>query len=131
MRLLLDTHAFLWAVAKPSALGGAAVAAITSAENDVYLSAVVAWEIAIKYRLGKLALPMPPETYVVTRMRVMRFQELPVSLQHAAAVATLAGHHEDPFDRLLIAQAQIESMTLVTADPNVLKYAVNLLDARR
>ena len=130
MRLLLDTHVFLWAATAPKKMAASAFDAIVHLENEVYVSAVAAWEIAIKHSLGKLQLPMAPASWLAGRIRQLGFSELAVSVEHAVAIGQLPMHHADPFDRLLIAQAQVEGLTLVTADPQILRYRVKALDAR-
>jgi PIN domain nuclease of toxin-antitoxin system len=129
MRLLLDTHAFLWATGKPALLSPAARDAVSDRANDVYVSAAVAWEIAIKAGRGKLRLPMGPATFVPSRIAALGFTSLPISLDHALAVAALPATHADPFDRILIAQAQFEGLTLVTRDATMLSYPVQTLEA--
>lgn len=119
MRLLLDTHIFLWAVAgspqlKPS------TRKLIEAADEVYVSAASIWEIGIKAGLGKIEAD-PHE--LVAAIESSGFQELPVSAAHAAGVTRLAHHHNDPFDRLLIAQALTEPLKLVTADQMLVKYS--------
>lgn len=118
MRLLLDTHVFLWAVAGHPALKPPARKLIESAEA-VYVSAASLWEVAIKVRLGKLEAD-PDE--LVEAIEASGFQELPVRAVHAAGVARLPMHHHDPFDRLLIAQALAEPLKLLTADAMLGRY---------
>lgn len=130
MQLLLDTHVFLWAAADLKRLTTPVRIALQDAANDVFVSAAAAWEIAIKYSLGKLPLPSPPAIWTSSRIQKLGFTELPVRVAHASATATLPNHHGDPFDRLMVAQAQVEGLTLITADADVLKYPVKLLDAR-
>ena len=112
MRLLLDTHVFLWAVTGSSRLAAAARSQISAAEA-VYVSAASIWEIAIKSRLGKIE---GDAEALVAAIKTSGFIELAVTARHAAAVAKLALHHTDPFDRLLLAQAFNEPLTLLTAD---------------
>ncbi len=118
MRLLLDTHAFLWWMADDPRLGPAARAAIRNPENGVYLSAASVWEMHIKVALGRLRVPEPASTAA----RRLGLEPLDVNWAHAEASAALPPLHKDPFDRLLIAQAQIESLTLVTNDPAIQSY---------
>ena len=92
-----------------------------------YLSAASAWEIAIKHALGKLPLPEPPPIYVPERMRLSRFEGLAVTHTHALAVASLPPHHRDPFDRILVAQARVEGLALVTADAALEPYDVPMV----
>jgi len=127
--LLLDTHAFLWAASNPAALSVKARAAIEDASTQVYVSSAVAWEIVIKHSLGKIELPMEPSSYVPTRLVSLGFKPLPICVEHALAVASLPNHHNDPFDRIMIAQAQVESLTFVTADSIAAQYPVRILSA--
>jgi PIN domain nuclease of toxin-antitoxin system len=129
VRLLLDTHVFLWAASNPSKLSDVALDAITDCANDVCVSAAAGWEIAIKFSRGQLPLPMHPALYVPARIAALRFAALPVTMEHALSVASLEQRHRDPFDRIMIAQAQFEAMTLVTRDPIVRQYAVSTLEA--
>ena len=119
MRILLDTHIFLWAVAGSRLLKPAARRAIQSADQ-VYVSAASIWEVAVKTRLGKIKAD-PNE--LVAAIEASGFVELPVRAAHAAGVAGLALHHNDPFDRLLIAQAIAEPLRLLTADAALARYS--------
>ena len=119
MRLLLDTHVFLWAVAGSPLLRPAARRLIEGAD-EVYVSAASIWEVAIKARLGKMEAD-PQE--VAAAIDASGFLELPVSAAHAAGVARLDLHHHDPFDRLLVAQALAEPLKLLTADEVLAKYS--------
>lgn len=127
MRLLLDTHAFLWWQADDPRLSSTARDAIGLASSTVLVSAASAWEIAIKAGLGRLDLPEPPEVYVPDRIARSGFEELPISSRHALRVATLPQHHKDPFDRLLVAQAEIEGARLVSRDRLLKPYGADLL----
>ena len=129
MRLLLDTHAFLWAAADPDQLRPNARAAIEDSANEVLVSAGVAWEISIKAALGKLTVPADPAVWFPARVRSLGFQALDISAAHALAVGGLPDIHRDPFDRIMIAQAQIEGLTFVTRDPENQKYPINVLEA--
>jgi PIN domain nuclease of toxin-antitoxin system len=124
-KLLLDTHVFLWWCGEDSALRGPARAAIAAPENLVYVSIASAWEIAIKEGLGRLRTPAP----VDEALRANGFSELPITLAHARRVGSLPQHHRDPFDRMLIAQALIEGLVLVTRDRQAAAYGVDLLQA--
>ena len=126
MRILLDTHCWLWLQATPERIPGDVLEALASPENDLFLSAASAWEIAIKYGLGRLPLPHPPHQYVQSRMATSGAAPLPVEIRHAVQVASLPSHHRDPFDRLLIAQAQLEHLTLLTADAQLEAYDVEV-----
>lgn len=124
--LLVDTHVFLWMQTAPERLG-AATELLEDAETVIHLSAASSWEISIKWSLGKLPLPESPTSYIPDRMRRASIIGLSVEHRHAVAVAELPLHHRDPFDRLLVAQAMVEGMPLVTADPSMDPYAVELI----
>ena len=124
-RLLLDTDAFIWWDANDPALGGHARASIQDA-SDVYVSAASAWEIAIKAALGRLRTTRRPAQAVAEG----GFSELPVSFEHAEAVRELPMHHTDPFDRLILAVARVEGLTIVTSDRRLAPYELPLIDAR-
>lgn len=96
-------------------------------ENQLFLSAASSWEIAIKYALGKLPLPLPPMEYVLSRMETSGTTPLPIQHSHALRVGSLPHHHADPFDRLLVAQAQLENLDILTADPKLEAYEVSLI----
>ncbi len=116
MRVLLDTHVWLWMQAEPEKLGPQARALIEDVGNELLLSAASVWEIAIKVGVGKLALPEPVSTYVSSRMQSSGVSALVVSHAHAAGVADLPRHHRDPFDRLLVAQAMSEGVPILSSD---------------
>lgn len=119
MRLLLDTHIYLWAVAGSRELK-APVRRLLQSADSIHVSSASIWEIAIKSRLGKLRADPARLAQAITEMG---FEELPVSCKHAAAVADLADHHQDPFDRLLVAQALMEPLRLLTADATLRAYS--------
>lgn len=127
MKLLIDTHVWLWMQANPARIQNSTLEHIADSQNVVLLSAASAWEIAIKYALGRLPLPLPPAEYVSSRMIGSGTSALAVEHRHALHVATLPEHHRDPFDRLLIAQAQLEDAVLVTADRLLARYDVELM----
>src|SRR5687767_11802843 len=110
MKVLLDTQCWLWMAASPERLSASARSLVERYDLELYLSAASAWEIAIKHALGKLRLPEDPVRYVPKRIASMHILPLPIDHDHALRVATLPPHHRDPFDRLLIAQAQIEDL---------------------
>lgn len=124
MRVLLDTHAFLWWVDGGERLSARARRTIASAGNDCLLSLASAWEMAIKVSLGKLQLPAPPERFLADQMAANRFGLLDIDLRHVSGVASLPFHHRDPFDRLLAAQALVERLPIVSADPVFRSYGV-------
>jgi PIN domain nuclease of toxin-antitoxin system len=127
MKYLLDTGVWLWSVGDPARMPPAARKVLADRSQEIFLSAVTAWEVAIKAALGKLSLPQPPTTYVPTRMALQGLRPLPVSHQHALTVFGFPHHHGDPFDRLLIAQALAENLTILTADREFTKYDVPIL----
>jgi PIN domain nuclease of toxin-antitoxin system len=124
---LLDTHIWLWMQTDPARLGDAALDLIEDVGNDLLLSAASAWEIAIKYQIGKLDLPEDPATYVPDRMRRSGTAPLPVEPAHALRTGELPDHHKDPFDRLLVAQAQILGIPIVTVDEYIPAYDVAVI----
>ena len=127
MRAILDTHTFLWWNLDDPRLSQTAHEVIATGENDLFLSAASAWEIAIKTARGRLILPEAPDRYVANRMLLHRLQPLPIQLSHALHVFNLPGLHQDPFDRLLIAQSQLENLPLLTVDPEISRYEVSII----
>jgi PIN domain nuclease of toxin-antitoxin system len=130
VKLLLDTHVWLWWNTEPERIESNARVQISDPGNDVFLSAASVWEMAIKSRLGKLPLPEPVATYVARRLSRDGIHAVPVTCEHAAAVEALALVHRDPFDRLLVIQARQEGMQLLTVDEQVLAYGAPTLDVR-
>ena len=126
-KLLLDTHVWLWSIISPAKLGGKGRSLLEDTDNELYLSAASSWEIAIKYRLGRLPLPEPPHTFIPPRLTRDGIRPLSVEHHHACQVADLPDLHRDPFDRLLIAQAQTENLVFVTADRALSDYDVAML----
>ncbi|WP_437894776.1 type II toxin-antitoxin system VapC family toxin [Sorangium sp. So ce124] len=127
MRLLLDTHCWLWLVADPERIRRGVVEMLVAEGTDVYISAATAWEIVIKHALGKLSLPIPPAEYIPSRMAALGHLSLPIEQRHTLQVAGLPLHHKDPFDRILVAQAQVEDIQLVTADRLMAPYDVRVI----
>ncbi len=127
MKLLLDTHVFLWWVNDAPELSEMARAAISDPSNTCYLSMASCWEMAIKSSLGKLKLKKPIERFVSEQMQQNGFLMLNIELRHIAKVETLEFQHRDPFDRLLLTQAKIEKMTLVTVDSALLAYGTRCI----
>ncbi len=130
MNLLLDSQALLWWREGNRRLGPRARAAIETNARTVRVSVATAWELAIKSRGGRLKIREPLHRWLPSAIETSGFELLMVTLEHALAVADLADHHDDPFDRMLIAQAQIDDLTLVTSDSAFEDYDVKLLDAR-
>jgi PIN domain nuclease of toxin-antitoxin system len=125
LRLLLDTHAWLWWLADDQRLGRRARQALTNPRTEVYVSAASAWEVAIKETLGKLRLK---KADLEGEIAANGFVELPIRTRHALVAGRLAPIHDDPFDRMLVAQAQTEELAVVTADPVFVRYGVQVLD---
>lgn len=125
MKLLLDTHVLLWWLDKPNQLSRKALEAIRDENNAVFVSAAVVWEIIIKKALDKLEAPDNLSEVVAEN----RFEPLAITIEHALAVEKLPMNHRDPFDRIQIAQATVEDLTLVTRDAEIAKYAVPQLRA--
>lgn len=124
MRLLLDTHTFLWWINNDSLLSDSARAAIASERNECFLSLASCWELAIKASIGKLRLTKPVERFIPEELAANDFQLLSIDFRHIAKVETLPFHHRDPFDRLLVAQVLTEKMTIISADTVLSEYGV-------
>ena len=127
MRLLLNTHIFLWFIAGDSHLPTLFRDAIREPNNETFLSAASLWEIIIKYNLGKLPLPQSPEIFVPQQRRVHQIKSLPISESSLKHLVSLPDLHRDPFDRLLVSQALNDNLTIVTIDPVVKNYSVSFL----
>ena len=127
MKLLLDTCTFLWMALGDRALSRPAREAFADPGNDVYLSATSSWEIALKHALGKLPLPGQPTVFVPEMRTRLHVEALPLDERAALAIAQLPDLHHDPFDRMLICQAIMGGLTLVTPDPLIRQYAVPTL----
>lgn len=127
MRALLDTHTFLWAMLDDPRLSPRARDAIEDGQNDIVVSAVTGFEIALKQQLGRLTLPSPAPEFLPARMTAFGFESLAVDMVHALRAATLPPIHRDPWDRILVAQAQTEGLAIVTADPAIARYDVPVL----
>jgi PIN domain nuclease of toxin-antitoxin system len=130
LNLLLDTQCFLWWFTEPEKLNQDAIEQIINQENQLFLSVGSTWEIAIKVSIGKLPLPEPVDIYTASRMRLMGAKHLDILYSHACRISSLPLIHRDPFDRLLIAQALVENVTLVTAEEILQQYDVSLLWAK-
>ena len=126
MKLLLDTHAFLFAIGDPDELSPKTRKALLNSDISRWVSAVSLWEIAFKIQIGKLNLPANPSFYR-EHLQQLGAAILPIDSNHSFELLRLPLHHKDPFDRLLIAQARVEDMTLVTRDKNVRHYDVRTL----
>jgi len=124
MRLLLDTHTFLWWLDDDRQLSAAARSALASGRNECFLSLASCWEMAVKSSLGKLRLAKPIERFIPEELRNNDFQLLSIDFRHVAKVEVLPFHHRDPFDRLLVAQSLTEKMAIVSADAVLSDYGV-------
>jgi PIN domain nuclease of toxin-antitoxin system len=122
LRLLLDTQCFLWWFTAPELLNQTAIDHILDQDNELFLSVASSWEISIKVSIGKLPLPEPVDSYIAGRLRLLGAKHLDILFPHVCRVSLLPHIHRDPFDRLLISQAQVESLTLVTADEIIIQY---------
>ena len=127
MNLLLDSHTFVWTHEEPRKLSQKAAAAIKNPGNNLFLSAASVWELQIKIQIGKFKFKDSLEDIVAEQQLINGLQILPINLAHALYLKNLPLHHKDPFDRLLIAQAFVENLILVSADPKFAMYQVNLL----
>ena len=126
MKVLLDTHAFLWWVGEPQRLSRRARELFDDDSSELVWSAVGTWEIALKLSKGKLRLPHTLERFLEPRLARAGIEALPIRSEHALALLELPGHHWDPFDRMLIAQARVEGMAILTADKQFSKYEVDM-----
>jgi len=129
VKILIDTQIFLWLFGFVSRISPDVENLLKSGNHDIYLSAGSVWEIAIKYGNGKLQLPDKPEIFIPDRMNRAGFKQLEITHEHALAVANLPQIHKDPFDRLLIAQANAENLTLLSADKIFAQYKVKFIDS--
>jgi len=127
VKLLLDTQCWLWWFAQPERLNEEAIAHIADETNALWLSVASIWEMGIKVAIGKLPLPEPIDSYIPSRMVLLNMRSLEITASHALQASMLPLHHRDPFDRILVAQAQMEEMMLVSADPMFRLYNVSML----
>lgn len=127
MKILLDTHVFLWFIAAPERLAGALDERLHDPDNERYLSAVSTWEICVKHSLGKLPLPEPPSPYIAHARRQHGILELPLTEAAVLRLEQLPSLHRDPFDRMLICQALESDLTFATVDQQLRTYPVATL----
>ncbi len=127
MKLLMDTHAFIWWDSDPAKLSPQVLTLCQDRQNILLLSVASVWEMQIKLHLGKLRLALPLREIVESQRQINNIEILPIMLAHVLALENLPFHHRDPFDRLLVAQAIVEEAVLVTADPNIAKYEAQVL----
>lgn len=127
MRALLDTHAFLWWISGDDRLSDRASQTIADGRNEIFVSAASIWEIAIKARLGRLSIPGDPGQFIGGQVVENAFRGLPIVAGHALRIWELPDHHRDPFDRMLVAQAQVEGLALISRDPEVARYDIEVV----
>ncbi len=127
MRILLDTHAFLWFILDDPQLSGPARALIEDPANEVAISPASYWEIAIKIRLGRYSLPSSYQQFIETQIAINDFRILAIQPMHTALLTTMPMHHKDPFDRLIVAQALSEDLPLASVDEQLDAYGVRRL----
>ena len=127
MKLLLDTHTFIWWDSEPAKLSPQALTLCQDRKNSLLLSVASVWEMQIKLQLGKLKLNLSLAELIESQQQTNNIEILPVTLVHVLALQSLPPHHKDPFDRLLIVQANVEDAVLVSNDPVFVKYAVQVL----
>lgn len=127
MRLLLDTHAFLWWITDSDELSPRAREVMADGRNELFLSAASGWEISIKTGLGRIQLPKAPDSFLLHHLSVNGITPLSISMQHALHVLNLPDMHRDPFDRIIVAQAILEKMTILTRDAHIRQYVVPTL----
>ena len=127
MRAILDTHVFLWWVLDVPRLSVEARSILQDGANELLFSTASAYELTIKAQSGRLSLPEPPDSYVPNRLAANAFESLSIELAHALRAGSLPSIHRDPFDRMLVAQAQIEGLPILTADPAIGRYDVETI----
>ena len=127
MKILLDTHCWLWLCVNPERFSAKTIARLTGPGTERLLSAASVWEIVIKFQLGKLSLPVHPRDFVPSRLEITQTSVLEISVAHVLRIADLPDHHRDPFDRVIIAQAVVGNIPLLTADRVFSAYEVELL----
>lgn len=126
---LIDTHVWLWMQNDLARLSPQVRDLVASPDNDRLVSAATPWEIAVKYASGKLFLPAPPAAYVPERLHASVTSVVPIELSHTLRAGALPPHHRDPFDRMIVAQAQTLRIPVITADPAIGRYDVEVIDA--
>jgi len=127
MKVLLDTHTFLWWITDDPKLSLRVRGIISDGENEIFISAATGWEIVIKSQIGRLKLPDEPRRFILEQLRINGMKSLPIEMRHALHISTLPTYHQDPFDRILIAQAQMEDLPVLSADPEIAKYQVTII----
>ena len=130
MKLLIDSHVWIWWMADLEALSKETRHILEDPRNEIFVSTASSWEIAIKYSIGKITLPSSPEEFFIHALAKCGFSTLKIDNLHALRVASLPLHHNDPFDRMLIAQAQVEKLPIITSDKKFSMYEVEIIQAR-
>lgn len=127
MKLLLDTNCLLWAAGQPSRLSEAARSAMLDPANELLMSAVTPWEIAVKVSTGRLEIEGDLPTFVSRQIRALHLTEMPIRISHSFGIRDLPRVHRDPFDRMLVAQAIAEDLAIVTSDRDIARYGVRVI----
>jgi PIN domain nuclease of toxin-antitoxin system len=127
VKILLDTCTFFWLVTDDPKLSGLAKEIFLDTNNELLLSAVTGFEITVKHSLGKLHLTEPPKTFISNRMKANALTELPITINHTLALQDLPWHHKDPFDRLLVAQAMVAQVPVLSSDGRLSAYGIERL----
>ncbi len=127
MQVLLDTHCWLWCIAEPEKLSNRVREIALNSSNELFLSAASIWEISIKVSLGKLPLPKPSNEFIPHWLKVLNITTLNIRAEHALVVANMPFHHNDPFDRMLIAQSSIEKLPIASIDAAFKNYDVEVI----
>lgn len=127
MKVLLDTHAFLWWITDDPQLPAQVRGIIANSDNNLFFSAASCWEIVIKTQLGRIKLPDKPDIFIAEQMASNAIQSLPVQVSHALHVFNLPYLHNDPFDRIIIAQAQLEKLPVITSDSLISQYKIDII----
>jgi PIN domain nuclease of toxin-antitoxin system len=127
MRAILDTHVILWWVTNNPQLSPAVRDIIADSDNTLYFSVASSWEMIIKFNTRKLPLPEPPNQFIHSCLSINYFESMAIDLHHVLQLNTLPDHHKDPFDRILIAQAQVENIPILTVDRMIIQYPVQTI----
>jgi PIN domain nuclease of toxin-antitoxin system len=127
MRALLDTHTFLWWVTNQPQLSPDVRAILSDRNHQIFFSVASGWEITIKAQLGRLELPNQLEYFIANQLAINSFQVLPIELKHALQIYHLPNHHKDPFDRILVAQSQVEDLPLLSVDKKISQYEIRMI----
>jgi len=131
MKALLDTHVFLWWITDDPQLPAYIKEIISNSDNELFFSAASCWEIAIKSQLGKIKLPEKPDRFISDQLAINTIQGLPIQASHALNVFNLPPLHRDPFDRIIVSQAQLEKLPVITSDPLIKQYKINTIWKKR